>query len=248
MILFPGLLRELGSIATLTGHSGRLNNTVAKLTSELNLQRDQFGCFWTWLNLQIRKLQTQCVNVCQQFQHVAPSRHQAMPKKNFPPKVGDGRFEVQDKLGEACSPSAFVVAYVEGWPADQKSVDGRLADFADSVALVARSCLINAWWIKVPMHFWQGLKLPLGVSRLDTNIAQMAQSYKNRMSWCAEECFDVAPSPESARAALVQSFLGRTRSQTLQWQWSSRCPATVGPRKVEKGRRGPRVECGVAVC
>jgi len=23
-----------------------------------------------------------------------------MPKKNFPPKVGDGRFEVQDKLGE----------------------------------------------------------------------------------------------------------------------------------------------------
>jgi hypothetical protein len=24
---------------------------------------------------------------------------------------------------------------------------------------------------------------------------------------------------------LVQSFLGRARSQTLQWQWSSRCPA-----------------------
>ena len=47
MILCPGLLRKLGSIAKLTGHSGRLNNTVAKLTSELNLQRDQFGCFWT---------------------------------------------------------------------------------------------------------------------------------------------------------------------------------------------------------
>ena len=40
---------------------------------------------------------------------------EAMPKKNFPPKVGDGRFEVQDKLGEArgcvamCRAHAFAV-------------------------------------------------------------------------------------------------------------------------------------------
>ena len=98
------------------------------------------------LTLQIRKLQTQFVNDCHQFQHV--SRHQAMPKKNFPPKVGDGRFEVQDKLGEACSSFASV-ALVEGWPTDRKSVDGglqrleMLADFADSVILAARSYLID---------------------------------------------------------------------------------------------------------
>ena len=48
-----------------------------------------------------QELQTQFVNVWHQFRHVAPWRHEAMPKKNFPPKVGDGRFEVQDKLGEA---------------------------------------------------------------------------------------------------------------------------------------------------
>mmetsp|Transcript_11423 Transcript_11423/g.23759 ORF Transcript_11423/g.23759 Transcript_11423/m.23759 type:complete len:340 (+) Transcript_11423:78-1097(+) len=31
-----------------------------------------------------------------------------MPKKNFPPKVGDGRFEVQDKLGEGCFGAVFL--------------------------------------------------------------------------------------------------------------------------------------------